>query len=219
MEGDYQEEDADAGSVLLSDESYLSCGQPLAGSPGMDPFVSLGGRGHSAGLCLCRRSPPLWSAGPLDFGVATSWALWRCFSLSAICAAATWFLGTTCTRFHRLDMAASPSCREQVLGTPQQEWTQWPKRGTSGTPASCLLVSAPLVHMSRVGTQDYLRVSGLCEKTQFYSCSFRASREKDCFIRDVVICSQELIRMFLSWTQSLFKRLILFHSFRVWNCF
>lgn len=34
VEGDYQEEDADAGSVLFSDESYLSCGQPLTGSPG-----------------------------------------------------------------------------------------------------------------------------------------------------------------------------------------
>lgn len=48
--------------------------------------------------------------------VATSWALWRGASLSTICAAATWSSHSTFSRFYRLNVAASPSFAERVLG-------------------------------------------------------------------------------------------------------
>ena len=49
-------------------------------------------------------------------GVAASWALWRGASLASIRSAATWSSQTTFTRFYRLNVAASPSFGEYVLG-------------------------------------------------------------------------------------------------------
>ena len=53
-------------------------------------------------------------------GVAASWALWRGASLASICAAATWSSHSTFTRFYRLNVAASPSFGEHVLGVARQ---------------------------------------------------------------------------------------------------
>lgn len=49
-------------------------------------------------------------------GVSTSWALWRGAALSEVCAAATWATPNTFTRFYSLNVAASTSFGERVLG-------------------------------------------------------------------------------------------------------
>ena len=53
-------------------------------------------------------------------GVAASWALWRGASLASICSAATWSSQSTFTRFYRLNVAASPSFGECVLGVARR---------------------------------------------------------------------------------------------------
>ena len=53
-------------------------------------------------------------------GVAASWALWRGASLASICSAATWSSQSTFTRFYRLNVAASPSFGERVLGVARR---------------------------------------------------------------------------------------------------
>lgn len=53
-------------------------------------------------------------------GVAASWALWRGATLASICSAATWSSQSTFTRFYRLNVAASPSFGEHVLGVARR---------------------------------------------------------------------------------------------------
>lgn len=53
-------------------------------------------------------------------GVAASWALWRGASLASICSAATWSSPSTFTRFYRLNVAASPSLGDRVLGSARR---------------------------------------------------------------------------------------------------
>ncbi|XP_029924002.1 uncharacterized protein LOC115371027 [Myripristis murdjan] len=53
-------------------------------------------------------------------GVAASWTLWRGASLASICSAATWSSPSTFTRFYRLNVAASPSLGERVLGSARR---------------------------------------------------------------------------------------------------
>lgn len=59
------------------------------------------------------------------FAVATSWALWRAASLATIYAAATWSSQSTFSGSYCLNVAASPSFGEQVLGVTHQ-WTTRP---------------------------------------------------------------------------------------------
>lgn len=53
-------------------------------------------------------------------GMATSWALWRGASISEICTAATWSVPSTFARFYQLNVAASMSLGERVLGVAQR---------------------------------------------------------------------------------------------------
>ena len=53
-------------------------------------------------------------------GVVASWALWQGAFLASICSAATWSSQSTFTRFYRLNVAASPSFGECVLGVARR---------------------------------------------------------------------------------------------------
>lgn len=54
---------------------------------------------------------------PVPSGVwAHSWTLWQGASLTDLCAAATWSSQATFSHFYHLNVAASPSFGERVLG-------------------------------------------------------------------------------------------------------
>lgn len=53
-------------------------------------------------------------------GMAASWALWRGASLDEVCAAAAWSAPSTFARFYQLNVAASTSFGERVLGSALQ---------------------------------------------------------------------------------------------------